>query len=93
MQADDAGQPDNLSQVIEEQTGRQQDNDGADVGVTLPPHMRCCSHTPNLVATCDAERALSEPAYKKIYLWLCPRQLPFEMQPAGAQRQQMPSLT
>jgi predicted glycosyl hydrolase (DUF1957 family) len=35
--------------------------------VILPHCVRCCSHTINLVATTDAETALSDTTYKKVY--------------------------
>lgn len=35
--------------------------------VILPDHVHCCSHTLNLVATPNAEKALSEATYKKLY--------------------------
>jgi hypothetical protein len=35
--------------------------------ITLPEHLRCCSHTLNLIATTDAEKALNDKAYKKLY--------------------------
>jgi len=35
--------------------------------VTLPDHLRCCSHTLNLIATKDAESALENASYKKLY--------------------------
>ena len=33
----------------------------------LPEHLRCCTHTLNLVATTDAEHALNDACYKKLY--------------------------
>jgi hypothetical protein len=38
-----------------------------DEGVVLASHMRCCSHILDLVATIDAEVALSDHAYKKVH--------------------------
>jgi len=35
--------------------------------VTLPDHMKCCSHTLNLIATTDAEEALTDTTCKKLY--------------------------
>ena len=35
--------------------------------VILPDHLRCCSHTLNLIATTDAESALQSASYKKLY--------------------------
>jgi hypothetical protein len=35
--------------------------------ITLPAHLRCCSHTLNLIATTDAENALNDSVYKKLY--------------------------
>lgn len=35
--------------------------------ITLPEHLRCCSHTLNLIATTDAESALNDNAYTKLY--------------------------
>jgi len=35
--------------------------------VVLPDHMRCCSHTLNLVAVTDANEALNNGTYKKLY--------------------------
>ena len=39
----------------------------ADEGVSLPPHLRCCTHTLNLVATTDAKKACNDYQYKRIY--------------------------
>ena len=36
-------------------------------GILLPQHMRCSTHTLNLVATTDAEGALSDATYKRLY--------------------------
>jgi hypothetical protein len=61
---DDEGacQLDNLNEIFERPVAQQMDE-----GVVLPSHMRCCSHTLDLVATTDAEVALSDQAYKKVH--------------------------
>jgi len=45
------------------------DEKGSDTeDITLPPHHRCVSHTLNLIAAKDSERALeNDPTYKKKY--------------------------
>ena len=43
------------------------DNNEEGVGVFLPKHMRCASHTLNLVATTDAGKTLSKHAVCKKY--------------------------
>ena len=58
LQDEDACQLDNLNDIVDHPV---------EEGVILPSHMRCCSHTLNLVATTDAEVAMSDPAYEKIY--------------------------
>jgi len=35
--------------------------------VILEDHLRCCSHTLNLIARTDAESALQSASYKKLY--------------------------
>jgi len=35
--------------------------------IHLPTHHKCVSHTLNLIATTDADKALSSPAYSRIY--------------------------
>lgn len=49
-----------ISDILNEQTSFD-----ADSPYSLPPHHRCASHTLNLVATKDSEKALSDPLYKK----------------------------
>lgn len=49
-----------ISDILNEQTIIE-----ADSPYKLPPHHRCASHTLNLVATKDSERAISDPLYKK----------------------------
>ena len=41
-------------------------DDDRDDGITLASHLRCCSHTLNLVCTTDAKRALKGP-YSKLH--------------------------
>jgi hypothetical protein len=38
-----------------------------DVRTVLPPHYKCCCHTINLVATTDAQKALTKPAYSRAH--------------------------
>jgi hypothetical protein len=45
-----------ISDILNEQTSFD-----ADSPYSLPPHHRCASHTLNLVATKDSEKALSDP--------------------------------
>jgi hypothetical protein len=47
------------------------DNEGNDDDIILAPHITCCVHTLNLIATKDADKALNNSKnsclYKKIY--------------------------
>lgn len=58
LQDEDASLLDNLNDILDHPV---------EEGVVLPSHMQCCSHTLKLAATTDAEVALSDPVYKKIY--------------------------
>ena len=61
---DDEGacQFDNLNEIFERRLAQQMDE-----GVVMPSCKRCCSHTLNLVASTDAEVALSDQAYKQVH--------------------------
>ncbi|XP_031358213.1 uncharacterized protein LOC116181900 [Photinus pyralis] len=56
-----------IPDFIEIEQDFQNNLDLEDSDITLPRHFRCASHTLNLIATKDAETALLDSGYKKIY--------------------------
>jgi len=51
-----------FSNITEDLNVQTEDDD-----ITLPHHYRCASHTLNLIATKDSEKALQDTAYKRMY--------------------------
>ena len=55
-----------LTDILNEYQSAQTEDD--ETAVVLPPHMRCCSHTINLIATTDVNKAVNfDKKYKKIH--------------------------
>jgi hypothetical protein len=57
---------DDIGTIIENEQNAEVQNSDADI-VTLPKQQRCCSHTLNLIASSDADRAKSTVSYGRQY--------------------------
>lgn len=56
-----------LCTILNEKNAVNEENDYLEVGIQLPLHRRCASHTINLIATTDIDKVLNSLDKKKVY--------------------------